>query len=303
IVVHEFEDPDAPPSSLPRSERWESDRHPVGSGGQGQVFIQRLQHAGTTSRPLRAVKFITLGDGTGKKVHRYRRELETNFRFSHPKYSKHFVRSLGWYLSKDSTSLCITMEYLSKGDLQTYIINNPLLSEDECCEIAYQVFKGLRIMHREGFAHRDVKPANVLIQRCPTGDAPGSWWVKLTDFGISKPFEELATGNTTLAGTPGYLAPEIIRPADMWSLGVLMYRILAGRDPFLGLSDVLRYCNNHTASFPSIPLASRKISTESQRFNIDLLHPLVAGRQRAVGHVWFERFAKRPSLTAVAPTR
>ena len=51
------------------------------------------------------------------------------------------------------------MEYLPKGDLQSYISSNPLLSEDECCEIVYQVFKGLQIMHKEGFAHRDVKPA------------------------------------------------------------------------------------------------------------------------------------------------
>ena len=88
IVVHAFEDPDAPPTSPLRSERWESDRHPVGSGGQGQVFIQRLQHAGITSRPLRPVKFIPLGDGTGRKIYRYRRELETNFRFSHRRVSR-----------------------------------------------------------------------------------------------------------------------------------------------------------------------------------------------------------------------
>jgi serine/threonine protein kinase len=51
------------------------------------------------------------------------------------------------------------MEYLSQGDLQTYLTNNPPLNEDECREIVSQVFKGLQTMHKEGFAHRDVKPA------------------------------------------------------------------------------------------------------------------------------------------------
>jgi serine/threonine protein kinase len=74
-------------------------------------------------------------------------------------YSKYFVRSLGWYFSIDATSLCIAMEYLPEGDLRTYLETNLPLTEAECHEIVGQVSKGLQIMHREGFAHRDIKPA------------------------------------------------------------------------------------------------------------------------------------------------
>lgn len=176
IVIHEVDDPDAPPSSAARLEHWETKRHRIGSGGQGEVFLQECRTASGPPR-LRAVKMIPL-----QGSRRPRTELETIFRFSHPRvrssrrhnisthvcryqltdtfqYSRHFVKSLGWYVSRDGDRLCIAMEYLSQGDLQTYFDNNPPLHEEEGRQIASQVLRGLHIMHREGFSHRDVKPA------------------------------------------------------------------------------------------------------------------------------------------------
>lgn len=63
---------------------------------------------------------------------------------------------MGWYESKDS--LCIAMEYYHGGDFQTYLNKHPSLTELDCRQVASQVLQGLAIMHREGFAHRDIKP-------------------------------------------------------------------------------------------------------------------------------------------------
>jgi hypothetical protein len=83
-VIHEIEEPNAPPSSPLRLERWDSDRQPVGSGGQGRVYLQRRRIDGG-SFAVRAVKMVPLREGARGKAHRYRRELDTIFRFSHPR--------------------------------------------------------------------------------------------------------------------------------------------------------------------------------------------------------------------------
>jgi serine/threonine protein kinase len=226
------------------------------------------------------------------------------------------------------------MDYLSKGVLQTYLNHNPPLSEDPCREVVSQVLKGLQIMHREGFAHRDVKPAvsdgndekrprGVLTRDIECSDTAVSdnassqgWWVKLTDFGISKRVEAPVAGNPTFCGTPGYMPPEMIRhllglssqgvslppdyPAgDMWSLGVMMFRILTGSDPFPSMPDVLIYCDDDARPFPVTPLVSERISPPAMAFARTLLHPMCAQRQEAIGHVWIQG---HPSSGAATPS-
>jgi len=71
-------------------------------------------------------------------------------------YSRYFVRLLGWYLS--GNTLCIAMEYLAKGDLEMYLRKKAPLKEIECREIIRQVTKALQLMHKAGYAHRDIKP-------------------------------------------------------------------------------------------------------------------------------------------------
>lgn len=142
--------------------------------------------------------------------------------------------------------------------------------------------------------------------------------MKLTDFGISKPLEVSAAGNTTLYGTPGYMPPEILRQllgldlqgesivvdypaADMWSLGIIMFRILTGTDPFPSLPDVLKYCN-YARLFPISPRVTRQISPEGVAFTCALLQPFPIERQTAVGHVWIQRqAASRPSNPPAHP--
>eukprot|EP00299_Pterocystis_sp_00344_P005996 c1774_g1_i1.p1 GENE.c1774_g1_i1~~c1774_g1_i1.p1 ORF type:complete len:323 (-),score=83.68 c1774_g1_i1:60-890(-) len=89
-------------------------------------------------------------------------------------------------------------------------------------------------MHSFGIVHRDLKPENILYAN-PAPDSP----IKIADFGLAKLWEEEDPNLKTLCGTPGYVAPEVLKnrkgytpQCDMWSLGVVMYIILCGYPPF-----------------------------------------------------------------------
>ena len=107
-----------------------------------------------------------------------------------------------------------------------------------------QVAEGLHEAHREGLIHRDVKPSNILVERTPDGD----WKPWIADFGIAS-WSGGASGER-LAGTPAYLAPELLRVgaaqadrrADVYGLGVTLYEFLTGERPFRSteLAELLR---------------------------------------------------------------
>lgn len=124
----------------------------------------------------------------------------------------------------------ISMEYISCGDLLSYVRKRSKLTEDVAKFIFKQVIKGLIYIHGKGFAHRDIKLDNILI------DINSN--VKICDFGVAKKIKknELMTDQ---CGTPAYIAPEVFRGSgyngaisDIWSAGVLLYAMLAGTVPF-----------------------------------------------------------------------
>ena len=77
-------------------------------------------------------------------------------------YERCFVRSFGWY--EGPGNLCIAMEYCELGDLETYLFSVPPLPEIQAQEITFQMLEGVRYMHDNEFAHRDLKPA---VRRLP----------------------------------------------------------------------------------------------------------------------------------------
>ncbi|KAL7947738.1 ankyrin repeat-containing domain protein [Trichoderma barbatum] len=295
-TVHFYDDPDAPPSSGQWSELWKSEKEPIGQGGQGKVYLQNCTR-GSRHYTQRAVKVIPLQAASGRR--RYLGELETIIKFSHHKYSKYFVKSLGWYES--DASLFIAMEYIPMGDLQTYLNKHAPLPENDACQIVSQVLRGLSVMHEEGFAHRDVKPKNILIQQCPTTEKPSSWWIKLSDFGIIKRLGAVTSGASTVIGTPAYIAPEFLRPgrrvlsnvnypaADMWALGVMTFFILTNTYPFIEYWDITGYRSTPLELFPHGPLDKSDISPDGRSFVYDLMNPEPnerPGSDAAFHHRW-----------------
>ena len=201
----------------------------LGRGGMGVVFEafdRELQ------RPV-AVKMMSpalLVDEDNSK--RFLREARAAAAISHPSvvsiYAVSKIRDLPY----------LVMELVDGESLQERLRKTPKLDVETIIEFATQLADGLSAAHARGVVHRDVKPANILIQ-----DDTES--IKLTDFGLAYTVSENSLTQTgTLLGTPEYLAPEQIdgEPSDMrsdlFSLGTVIYHMGVGDPPFAGPSIV-----------------------------------------------------------------
>ncbi|CAH0043640.1 unnamed protein product [Clonostachys solani] len=281
-------------------ETWKR-REKIGSGTFGKVWLQECIDGENIGR-FRAVKEITKRKcEDGSVPIEYNRELEAIAKFSQSKYVHCFARSHGWY--ENSATIFITMEYFENGDLQRYL-NHPF-PEHEAKEIVYQILEGLRFMHKNSFAHRDLKPANILVS-----EASPNWWVKISDFGISKRAEQESTAFRTFAGTRGYLAPEVVaiyppdekirekgskrkdiytNAVDLWALGVIMFQLLTTQVVVKDPHELWEYVSGNQI-FPEEILDEHDVSGAAKTLVKHLMAPSPGRRpsaSAALNYEWF----------------
>ena len=204
--------------------RYRIDRE-IGRGSMGVVYLGRDPRS---DRPV-ALKTMALGhefDGAELVEARARffGEAEMARRLSHPD----IVATLE--AGEDAGLAYIAMEYVDGHDLQRHALAEALLPPATVLRTLARAASALAHAHRQGVVHRDVKPANVLVNL-------DAGTVKLTDFGIAHVIDASRTRTGLVLGTPCYMSPEqmvgdrVDGRADLYSLGVVLYQLLTGTLP------------------------------------------------------------------------
>lgn len=215
-------------------------REVIGRGGMADVYLGIDARLGRQVA-IKVLKSTLSSDATFRN--RFRLEAMAASKMSHPSIVRVFDAGDEDNGPNDSgvqgsTTPYIVMEHVS-GHLLSDIMRNGRLEERHVLKVTDGVLTALEVSHKAGIVHRDIKPANIMI----TDD--GS--VKVMDFGIARAVSD-ATANlehtASILGTALYISPEQARGdepdtrTDLYSLGVVMYELLAGKPPFTSNSPV-----------------------------------------------------------------
>ena len=199
----------------------------VGRGGMAEVF---LAHDLLLDRPVALKVLFPEYANDANFVERFRREAQSAAGLTHP----NIVAVYDW--GKVNNTYFIAMEFVQGRTLASILKEKLRLTARQACDVAVDVASALGFAHENGVVHRDIKPGNILIGS--TGQ------VKVADFGIARALgsavEEGLTQTGSVMGTATYLSPEQAQGSqpdprsDIYSLGVVMYEMVAGRAPFIG---------------------------------------------------------------------
>ena len=225
----------------------------IGTGGMGTVY--RAEQKGLDRQvALKVLKKELISDR--ETVARFHREAKAMSMLMHPNTVRVFD-----FGEDDEGYLFLAMELL-EGELLTAWAEREVTPPiDEVIETIGEVLRSLNEAHSKGLIHRDLKPDNIFLARVEGRVRPV---VKVLDFGIAKVFrgekkiDQLETQAGTVFGTPRYMSPEqaqgkkLDHRSDLYSVGVLLYQLLAGRPPFLD-DDAVVVMAKHIREDPPTP--------------------------------------------------
>ena len=214
----------------------------LGRGGMATVYLAHdIALDRKVAIKVMAPALLLMGEGMSE---RFKREARTAANLSHPNIIPIYtVKSAG-------KTLFFVMKFIAGRSLEDIMRDTGPMPVPMVRAVLQQVGSALGYAHRHGIVHRDVKPANVMI------DEEG--WSVVTDFGIAKVAENRGLTMTGIAvGTPSYMSPEqcaakdITGKSDQYSLGIMAYEMIAGRQPFSADSAMaIMYAHFHETPPP-----------------------------------------------------
>ena len=203
----------------------------LGAGAFGTVYLAKDKILGrmVAIKTIRLEALAAQGAGLEEMLQRFQREATVSARLKHPNIVT--IYDLG---NADGLAY-LAMEFIDGVGLEKMIAQGRLPLE-RAASLAAQVADALHFAHKSGVVHRDIKPANIMVEAVDR--------VKVTDFGIAKWSEsgEHLTMTGSLLGTPSYMSPEQARGgeidgrSDLFSVGCVLYEMLAGKKAFRGES-------------------------------------------------------------------
>ncbi|MCB9646413.1 MAG: protein kinase [Deltaproteobacteria bacterium] len=238
----------------------------LGAGGFGAVYqvhhpvigkraAAKVLHRARSANPEHAARFIT--------------EARAAAALGHPG----IVDVFGFGALPDGRRYAL-MELVEGQPLSALLAERERLPIEEAAPLLLDVARALEAAHAQGIVHRDLKPDNVMVLSGPPASA------KLLDFGVAKLLGEGEQSHRTatgvLVGTPAYMSPEQARGApvgpatDVYSFGVMAYKLVTGRLPFLG-SSVVEMLMHHVQTPPTPPSALVPVSPAAEQVILQML--------------------------------
>lgn len=224
----------------------------IGSGGMTEVYLAERE---TDGLPIVLKVLDSRGKEASEHLVRFIQEYALLSKINHP----HVIRIYDQGFTDEHAY--IAMEYFERGDLRGLF--GPDLTQQRAIRVVDEVAQALGAIHQAGIVHRDIKPENIMLR------SDGS--VALADFGIAKSMLKAESMGLTqtrhgdVVGTPYYLSPEqaggrgVAIQSDLYSLGVMMFEMLAGKRPFIAESLELLLAKHINAETPALPASCARL--------------------------------------------
>lgn len=255
----------------------------IGEGGMGEVWLAEQ------TEPVRrrvALKLVKAGMNTREVIARFESERQALALMDHPAIAKVFDAG-----STAQGAPYFVMEYVAGAPITAYC-DHHRLSTRERLELFLRVCEGVQHAHQKAIIHRDLKPSNILVTEVDGRAAP-----KIIDFGVAKALAQRLTADTMftrvgdLVGTPEYMSPEqanssvedIDTRADVYSLGIIFYVLLAGAPPIelrkVAFEEFLRRLREDEPPKPSTKIRTQDPATSTDVARKRQTEPLALAKQ------------------------
>ena len=265
----------------------------IGSGAFGKVRL----YVDRDSKYFKyAIKTIKKNIFKRHSIDSIKREVDILRSLDHPNIVKYFETY------EDECYLHIVMEYIAGDNLFRVLTDQKgfKFTERAISKIMTCLLKAVLFLHHSGIIHRDIKPENIVFVEPDNFNA-----LKLIDFGLS--IQQNAKKDNRRVGTPYYMSPEMVRgnfnyASDVWSIGVILFIMVTGKQPFRGKSKEEVFEKIKRGAYDRNTLSKAKCSKEVKDLIKKMLvteHSKRITVECALDHIWFKQFEKNKNINLV----